>query len=408
MKTKIGFLKTVCTLSLCAVAMISATASRAQFLLSDDFNGQVLLPTWTVQRGYASLTQGWVRLQGSTPGSRDAFIMAGVGSQWTDYHLTTKFHADGGGNSWFNSLINFRVQAQYGWQQGTFYTLYIFPPNSAIPPSDSVFLAKTTSTGGVVIPPIYHAQGIMTAGDNTVDILVKGGRYDVTINGVLAASFVDPNPIPTGGIAVGSIWESVTRYDYVRVNADTEGPVITITAPTNTTYLLNQQVTANYSCADNGSGVASCTGSVAIGSLIDTATLGAKTFTVTAVDNANNSRVSTVNYTVTYAIQTLYDVAKGSKSGSTVPLKLKIRDGNGVDLSSANRALTAISVTQVSTGTVLPVQTPGNSNPNNVFRFTDGQYMLNLKTKGYAPGQYLLNFKVENDNVVHSVAFNIQ
>lgn len=37
------------------------------------------------------------------------------------------------------------------------------------------------------------------------------------INGKEAAHFHDADPIRTGGIALGAIWESTTRYDYVNV-----------------------------------------------------------------------------------------------------------------------------------------------------------------------------------------------
>lgn len=386
------------------------TASHAQLLLSDDFTDPVLSPAWTVQRGYASIVNGWVRVQGSTPGSRDSYIMAGVGSNWSDYRLTTKFHADGGGNNWYNSLINFRVQEQYGWQLGTFYTLYIFPPNSAIPPSDSIRLARMSNGGGYMIDPVYSAQGIMSAGDNTVEISVVGGNFDVKVNGVLAASFFDPNPIPTGGIALGAIWESVTRYDYARVEkiADTTAPTIALTSPTSTTYILNQLVTAVYSCSDSGSGVASCTGTVPSGNAIDTASIGTKTFTVTAQDNANNTATSSVTYTVTHGIRALYDQAKTSKAGSTIPIKLQLVDANGVNLSKTSTIITLVGINLSSTGASIPIKGAGNSNEGNNFRYADGEYTFNLKTTDLAPGTYLLTFKAGSDPISHTLQFQIR
>ncbi|NIO45721.1 MAG: hypothetical protein GTN77_02740, partial [Planctomycetales bacterium] len=51
-------------------------------------------------------------------------------------------------------------------------------------------------------------------------------------------------------------------------SADTTPPSITISAPTVTTYALNQVVLADYSCSDEsgGSGLATCAGPVASGS----------------------------------------------------------------------------------------------------------------------------------------------
>ena len=83
--------------------------------------------------------------------------------------------------------------------------------------------------------------------------------------------------------------------------ADTTKPTITLTTPAEgATYSLNQTVNANYSCQDEdgGSGLASCEGTVANGSPIDTASTGTKTFTVTAADNAGNTDSVTHTYTV--------------------------------------------------------------------------------------------------------------
>ena len=77
---------------------------------------------------------------------------------------------------------------------------------------------------------------------------------------------------------------------------------MTIDSPADgATLARGQNVNADYSCADEagGSGPASCVGDVPDGSPIDTATLGAKSFDVTATDNAGNDFTRTVNYTVT-------------------------------------------------------------------------------------------------------------
>ena len=82
---------------------------------------------------------------------------------------------------------------------------------------------------------------------------------------------------------------------------DTTNPSVTVTTPVEAaTYARGAIINANYSCADNvgGSGVISCAGPVANGSPIDTATLGAKTFAVTATDGQGNTASVTRNYTV--------------------------------------------------------------------------------------------------------------
>ena len=82
---------------------------------------------------------------------------------------------------------------------------------------------------------------------------------------------------------------------------DETKPTISVTTPAEgAEYELGEEVLADYSCADepNGSGLDSCVGSVANGAAVDTASLGDKTFTVNASDEAGNTRSKSVTYTV--------------------------------------------------------------------------------------------------------------
>jgi uncharacterized repeat protein (TIGR03803 family) len=81
------------------------------------------------------------------------------------------------------------------------------------------------------------------------------------------------------------------------LNDDT-APTVSIASPTATAYALHQAVNASFTCADAESGVASCTGTVANGAAIDTATAGAKTFTVSATNGDGDSHIEQVFYTV--------------------------------------------------------------------------------------------------------------
>ena len=85
----------------------------------------------------------------------------------------------------------------------------------------------------------------------------------------------------------------------VMVMVDTVKPAVTITAPGNgATYALKSSVLASYSCADAFSGVASCSGTKAIGTKVPTATTGTHTFHVEAINNAGSRAGQTVSYTV--------------------------------------------------------------------------------------------------------------
>jgi uncharacterized repeat protein (TIGR01451 family) len=109
-------------------------------------------------------------------------------------------------------------------------------------------------------------------------------------------------------------------FKTVTIKIDTTKP--TITGPTLTPaasgniYKVGDVVTVNYSCADTGSGVATCAGPLPTGSHIDTSAsqVGSHTFTVNAVDVAGN----TASQAVTYQIVGTADLALLNLASPTV------------------------------------------------------------------------------------------
>ena len=72
---------------------------------------------------------------------------------------------------------------------------------------------------------------------------------------------------------------------------------------------------------------------VATGAAIDTATVGPKTFTVTAKDVAGNQTATVRNYLVVYAF-TLTPLKTPANLGSAVPIDWKLKDALGVSINS--------------------------------------------------------------------------
>lgn len=117
-------------------------------------------------------------------------------------------------------------------------------------------------------------------------------------------------------------------------------PTVKITASTDRTeYALGSTVPPPvYSCADSGSGVASCTGSP-----IDTASVGLKTFTATARDNAGNSATASLPYSVVYAFAgfqaptAAYPGANTARPGDAVHVRFSLAGDQGLGVvTSAN------------------------------------------------------------------------
>jgi len=112
-------------------------------------------------------------------------------------------------------------------------------------------------------------------------------------------------------------------------HVDKKAPTITVTAPVTGRYFLDQPVTAAYTCADGGSGLASgsCRGTVPSGSAIDTSSTGAKEFTVQAADNAGNAETARVAYEVTRRTSAItYDGAVTGDYHDPVAVSARLTD----------------------------------------------------------------------------------
>jgi hypothetical protein len=125
---------------------------------------------------------------------------------------------------------------------------------------------------------------------------------------------------------------------------DVTAPGITITTPSDGgAYTLGSTVSADYSCADEagGSGLASCVGTVANGTAIDTAAIGSHSFTVDAEDNAGNTSSLTNNYKVIYGFNGFFQpvdnlpTLNSLKAGSAVPIKFSLGGNQGLSVLAA-------------------------------------------------------------------------
>ena len=98
--------------------------------------------------------------------------------------------------------------------------------------------------------------------------------------------------LTTGGDHGRPSWQAVP---------ETTPPTITLSSPADgASFAHDSDMAAGYSCADEpgGSGLSTCSGSVASGASLATSTLGAHSFTVNATDHAGNHATVTHDYTV--------------------------------------------------------------------------------------------------------------
>ncbi len=92
-----------------------------------------------------------------------------------------------------------------------------------------------------------------------------------------------------------------------------------------------------------------------------------------------------------HQLQALYDTAKAASAGSTVPVRVKLVDASGRNVSGRDTALRAVSLVSAA-GAALPVEDAGHANRGGLFRFDPGLggYVFNLSTRGLARGSYRL------------------
>jgi hypothetical protein len=196
--------------------------------------------------------------------------------------------------------------------------------------------------------------------------------------------------------------------------SDITPPTINIVTPANgATYTLNQAVPSNYSCTDP-SGVNSCSGPVANGSNINTASVGTKSFTVNATHTLGNSSSATNNYSVNYNFSGFLapvnnpDVVNTGKAGRTYPVKWQLRDANSAYI-SALTAITSVTYKSTSCGAftgdptdALETSTTGGTSLR--YDSTTNQYIYNWSTS--STGCYTLFLKLDSGQVFYAY-FNL-
>ena len=159
--------------------------------------------------------------------------------------------------------------------------------------------AQVTIDGVDASSPASSA-GVEVYSDTSVSFAIG----DNSANGYVAR-WVDIDPGADGEFTVTSVWDQTQGVDpangtntrgYAMAafkletysEVDTTSPVVVVTTPPNgAVYSRGEPVTVDYACGDFESGIDSCVGTAADGSMLDTSSFGTGVeFTVTAVNGA--------------------------------------------------------------------------------------------------------------------------
>lgn len=282
------------------------------------------------------------------------------------------------------------------------------PINFAVVFSESV---SDFATGDVTLTGSAGATiDTVTGSGTTYSVSVSGMTSDGTVIASIAA-----------GVAhdiAGNPNSASTSTDNT-VTYDTTPPEITITTPADgAVYLLNEVVNADWEAIDELSGVATTSATKEPGEAIDTATVGEKSFTVEATDNAGNTNSLTVHYKVQYDFGSFLPpvVIEGKgvglfKQGSTIPVKFQLFDAAGNPVSTA---VAKIRVVQLSNGdpvggTEVDGLSTSGATTGNLFRYdpTGQLYIFNLATKSLAVGTWRIIVNLD-DNTSQTVDIGLR
>jgi len=212
----------------------------------------------------------------------------------------------------------------------------------------------------------------------------------------------------------------IYMYEFVPPPSDTTPPTISFEGTCPSTVKLNSSATIAVLVTDDDSGVASQSKPNGP-NLLDTASVGTKTFTVTAQDNAGNQASNSCTYRVIYdftgagGFQSPINnppVLNTAKAGSAIPVKWQLPDGHGGFISDLG-VVTSITFQKINCANVSstltdPVETTATGNTGLRYDFTANKYIYNWQTsKSWAGSCYVFNLLL-NDGSKYSANFQLK
>jgi hypothetical protein len=178
---------------------------------------------------------------------------------------------------------------------------------------------------------------------------------------------------------------------------------------------LNSPDTANYTCSDNLSGVATC-GAQAyspavlttqnVAAALSTSSVGSHAFSVTATDAAGNTSTTSMAYNVTYQFfgfvpEIFFPGINKVKAGTIIPAGFGLFDGNFKPITNLNSiSVSGFASTNCGGQNPVPVTISGS-----LVNFGYGIYDYNWKTSTSFAGQCITFQANLGDGVIHALNF---
>ena len=268
----------------------------------------------------------------------------------------------------------------------------LFHALTAPAPSDLEFTVAGPAAGGFYTGPV------------SIEVEGVSGTASYFLDGVGPSPLSGPISVTTDGVHTIEVTTTAGQRGSLTVVivADGAPPVIDILSPAaGSNHVIGATVLADYRCRDlGGLGLASCVGTKPVGGHVDTASIGAKTFTVKAADVAGNKTTASTSYRVVYGVCPIGPLTVAEND--TLQVDLQICNAAGGNLSSSKLAMELASVDGRSPETT-------STSKGTTFKFQNGtkSYKIGIKTDGLAKGSHELVVLVSGDPLPKTVAFTV-
>ncbi len=248
---------------------------------------------------------------------------------------------------------------------------------------------RLSGDGSEEIYPVTNGAVVVYASDAAGDFDIWWERLDGTGEHRLTMTGDEYHAAVSGSLIVFAHQDAYSSTDLFAYDM-----------ATGALYQLTDTPTVRESLPDvavDGNGVARVVWAQADGLQVGDNDIYAMTFQVPGAD--------------THRLCPQFDQSRSHRVGSTVPLRVRLCDDAGQNLSSPDTVLTATGLVKLdgSASSAL-AEDSGNANPDSDFRYDEpsGQYIFNLATKSLSAGTWQLDVVVSGDPTTYKVTFDLR
>jgi beta-glucosidase len=217
------------------------------------------------------------------------------------------------------------------------FVVYVQQTDTAAPVT-TASLAPGAVNGWYSNPTVTLSASDDSSGIDYTEYSLEGGAWTTYMSPFQVTGDGDHTLAYRSADYAGNV-ETTQSLDF---KVDGTPPTINITSPADgASYTLNSKVTASYSCADTTSEIDSCTGTTTNGAAVDTSSVGRRTYTVNARDQAGNTNTKTSTYTVTFPFSGFFAPVKNPptlnvlQAGKQVPVRFSLGGNYGLGIFAA-------------------------------------------------------------------------